>query len=224
MKNRLVLDIETAGKKWDDLDETSRKHLVRTCKGDATCEDQEREKLALWPVTGEVITIGMYNPDTKKAKVYFQAGGDTKEYEKDDAIYKTGTEKEILTWFWEAVRYYDQVITFNGRGFDAPWLIFRSMVHDIQPTKNLMPYRYEHREHCDLADQLSYFGSSRRFSLHLTMTALGITSPKEAGVEGADVTGMHEAGRFEEIADYCMRDVYATATLYAKWKQAHDFR
>jgi uncharacterized protein YprB with RNaseH-like and TPR domain len=51
-------------------------------------------------------------------------------------------------------------ITFNGRSFDAPFLIVRSAVHRIKPSVNLIPNRYD-KYHIDLFDQLSFYGVSR---------------------------------------------------------------
>lgn len=217
--NRLVFDIECTGKEFDTLDQESQKSLLRSAQSPEEIVD-EKMKTALWPVTGQIVAIGMLNIDTKNAKVYF--GGDTSktnDYEKNDVIYKEGNEKEILTWFWQDITHFDQFITFNGRGFDAPYILFRSMVHDIVPTIDLMPYRYDARKHCDLADQLSYYGAARRFSLHLYMQALGVVSPKEAGVSGSDVPLLFRKGEYEKIADYCMRDVYATGELFKKWEK-----
>ncbi len=224
MINKMVFDIECIGVDWDSLDETSQHNLLRNCNGDTACEKEEKEKLALWPVTGEIVAIGMLNPDTQNAKVYFVGKeGDTEEYEKDGVAYKMGSEKDVLVWFFDDLKYFDQVITFNGRGFDAPYILFRAMVHGVTPTFDLMPNRYGdyrsgYNAHLDLADQLSYYGSTRKFSLHLLTRALGITSPKEDGVDGQAVPRLFADGEYKTIAEYCMRDVYATEKLWRKWQ------
>ncbi|NIO19529.1 MAG: 3'-5' exonuclease, partial [Candidatus Aenigmarchaeota archaeon] len=110
--------------------------------------------------------------------------------EEDDVEYIADTEAGILRMFWEAVRHYDQIITFNGRGFDAPFLIIRSSIHKIQPTKELMPNRYN-LAHVDLLDLLTFYGAVRRkFSLHMWCKAFGIKSPKEEGVTGYEVSDL----------------------------------
>ena len=35
-------------------------------------------------------------------------------------------ETELLTQFWEVAKKYDSVVTFNGRGFDVPFIYLRS--------------------------------------------------------------------------------------------------
>jgi predicted PolB exonuclease-like 3'-5' exonuclease len=128
-----------------------------------------------------------------------------------------GTEQEILGHFWETVKKYTQFITFNGRGFDCPFLMLRSMLLDIKPSRNLVPYRYSTNESCDLMDQLSFYGAFRKFNLDFYCKGVGIKSPKSEGVTGLDVAPLFAEGRFREIAEYCLRDVRATAELYERW-------
>ena len=39
------------------------------------------------------------------------------------------------------------------------------------------------------------------------------------GVTGMDVKDLMEAGKYREIAEYCLRDVKATVDLYKIWKE-----
>ena len=72
-----------------------------------------------------------------------------------------------------------EIITFNGRGFDCPFILIRSAVHKIKPTKDLMPNRYN-GVHIDLLDQLTFYGASRRkFSLDMWCKTFGIKAPKK---------------------------------------------
>ena len=184
MSKKLVIDIETVGKDFDSLDETSKEYLLKFAE---SAEDIKaaREGLGFSPLTGEIVAIGMLNPDTSNGAVYFQSPEVLQEPLKEDGIeYIADTEAGILRRFWETVKYYDQIITFNGRGFDAPFIMLRSAVHRIKPTKELMPNRYN-LSHTDLLDQLTFYGSVRRkFSLHMWCKAFGIKSPKEEGVTG----------------------------------------
>lgn len=222
--NRLVFDIECVGVDFESLDDISQHSLLNNCKSEEECQ-KAKEGTALWPVTGKIVAIGMVNIDTNNAKIYFQGEeGKNEEYQKDGTTYKIGSEKEILEWFWKDVQYFDQIITYNGRGFDAPYILFRSMVHNLKPTINLMPNRYgDYRSgfnfHLDLLDQLSFFGATRKYSLHLICQALGITSPKEGGISGLEVPKLFKEKNFETIADYCMRDVFATGELFKKWEK-----
>ncbi len=236
MRKKVVFDIECVGVDFEALDEKSQHDLLRSARTDEE-RAAERERTGLYPVTGQVVAIGMLNPDTQRGKVLFavDADYDGGQSHRDDVLYvPCAGEKDLLEKFWEDMAAYDQVITFNGRGFDAPYLIIRSMVHEIVPSKDLMPSRYgDYRTgfnaHLDLADQLSFYGAMRRFSLHLYTTALGITSPKQEDEDGEIIDGMavqrlFNERKFETIADYCMRDVVATAALYERWQTVTSAR
>ena len=72
------------------------------------------------------------------------------------------------------------------------------------------------RPHTDLLDVISFFGASRKWNLDFACKAFGIESPKEHGMDGFSVGPYYRAGRMREIAEYCRRDVEATARLYQK--------
>lgn len=217
--SRLILDIETAGRELESLDEAVRQYMLR---GAETEEEVTavRESLSFYPHTGEVVAIGLLNPDTEKGAVYFQQplGAEAAlPFEEDGLRFEAGTEADILRKFWETVRSYSSVVTFNGRGFDCPFLLVRSALYNIKPTKELMPNRYSD-EHIDLMDRLHFFGAVRkRFSLDMWCRALGIESPK-GDITGYDVTGLFRQGRSLDIARYCGGDLRATRDLFFRWE------
>jgi predicted PolB exonuclease-like 3'-5' exonuclease len=49
---------------------------------------------------------------------------------------------------------------------------------------------------------------------HLAL-ALGIPTPKE-GIDGSQVFDFYKAGKLDEIADYCKRDVETTRAVYKR--------
>lgn len=216
--SRLVFDIETAGFPFDALDESQQEYLLHFARGE---DEKEAEKLktSLYPYTAEVVCIGMLNVDSGEARVHIQAPEGTEEWTSEDGktVFVPGSEVQVLTRFWEAVPRYQQVISFNGRGFDGPFLHVRSAVLGIPSTRNLVPYRYDFSNHCDLMDQLSFYGGYRKFSLDFVCKGFGIESPKGQGVTGLEVADLHREGRYREIAEYNHRDLIATCMLYRKW-------
>lgn len=217
---KVIFDIETVGEDFEKLDDASKEYLLKYSEKD---EDKElvRQSLAFYPLTGEIAAIGMLNPDTGKGVVYFQAPGAKIEKTKEESIeFIPGTEEEIIKQFWQTIKNYEQFVTFNGRSFDCPYIMIRSAIRKIKPTRNLMPYRYEPKEHVDLFDVLSFYGSVRRkFNLHMWCKAFGIKSPKESGVTGYDVGDMFHEGKFMEIARYCLGDLQATRELLSYWEK-----
>lgn len=218
MSKKIIIDIETIGKDFESFDEMSQEYLLKYAETDEEVAEA-KEALAFSPLTGEIVAIGMLNPDTDKGAVFFQSPDATTEpFEEEGIQFVADTEEGTLKRFWEAVRHYDQIITFNGRGFDAPFLMIRSAIHKIEPTKELMPNRYSSLSHVDLLDQLTFFGSVRRkFSLHMWCKAFGIKSPKEEGVTGLEVKSLFREGRYTDIARYCVGDLHATKELFKYW-------
>lgn len=220
----LILDIETAGIRWDSLDEAVHEYMLR---GAESPEDREtvKDTLAFYPQTAEIVAIGLLDVEKDKGAVYYQTPGvdPALPFEEEGIRFETGTEAEILVKFWEKTKSYKSVVTFNGRGFDAPFLLTRSAVHRIKPTKELMPNRFSD-EHIDLMDRLNFFGAvRRRFSLDMWCRTMGIKSPK-SGMSGDEVTGAFHDGRSLDIARYCAGDLRATRDLFDRWRNFMRFK
>ena len=220
--SRVILDIETLGFPLDAFDDVQQDYLLRF----AQTEEQRKEtmqKFSLYPTTARVIAIGMWNPDTLKGRILLNAEEKIDEDSADGtARFSSGDEKTILGQFWEDVAHYDQFITFNGRGFDCPFLMLRSAMLEVKPTRNLMPYRYESTVHCDLLDQLTFYGAMRKFNLDFYCKAFAIESPKAHGITGLDLGAIYEKGEFRRIAEYCLGDLHATAELFRRWNEYID--
>lgn len=214
---RVVIDIETLAYPLEFFDETQQEYLLKF----SDTEEKKLEtvqKFSLYPTTSQIITIGMLNPDTGHGKVLFQSEGKVDEISADGAVqFLSGTEYELLTWFWQDLAHYEQFITFNGRGFDCPFLMLRSAMLRVQPSRNLMPYRYDTKIHCDLLEQLTFYGALRKFNLDFYCKSFGIESPKSHGITGLDLRELYEKKRFKEIAEYNLGDLKATAELFLRW-------
>jgi len=216
--SRIVFDIETIGE-FEALDQDAQEYILKYDE-DEKKKSETKEKTALWPFTGQIVALALLNPDTNKGKVYFQAPNEEiKDFSGDNADFKACSEKEILENFWRDIRNYNQFITFNGRGFDCPYLMLRSAVLKVKPTKNLMPPRFSANFHIDLLDQLTFYSAFRKFTLDFYCRSLGIQSPKIKGISGEKVNQYFKEGKFLEIARYCLADVVATKELYQRWSE-----
>ncbi len=104
-----------------------------------------------------------------------------------------------------------------------PFLMIRSAILGIKPSKNLMSNRYLSLQkydavHVDLFDQLNFYGAVwKKFNLHMWTKAFGIKSPKEEGITGEDVNRIYKERKFLDIARYNLGDLKATKELYEKW-------
>jgi hypothetical protein len=221
--SRVVFDIETLALPLDSFNESSREYLFKFADTNEKVEETKRN-LNLHALTAQVVAIALVNPDSNMGKVIFQSDK-AEEFASSDGLiqFKSGTEKEILEEFWELIPSYHQFVTFNGRGFDCPFLMVRSALLNVQATRNLMPYRYDANQHCDLLEQLTFYNTTRRFNLDFYCKSFGIDSPKAHGISGLDMGKLIEAKRFRDIADYCLGDARATAELFRRWSQYLDF-
>ncbi len=230
----LVFDIETSALSLEHFDEAQQEYLFRDCEkiadepARAARRTEIQQQLNLWPFTAQVVCIAMLNAETARGQVLFTAA----DYE--DAADEAGPvefvacmdEAELLTAFWDVAKHYDAIVTFNGRGFDVPFVYLRSALLGVAISrKNWLGYRFQTEPHCDLAEQFTFYGVSgrdgaaRRFNLDFYCKAFGVDSPKSHGVTGMDVNALLAAGHYREIAEYCLRDVRATVQLYQIWKE-----
>jgi len=216
---KIVFDIETVGHLFDELDPATQEHLLRFARTEEE-EQKERDSLAFYPVTARVVTVAMLEEESDKAFVYYvtpERPPDKKMEGKTEYL-STANEKQLLELFWQRMAKYDQFVTFNGRGFDCPFLLIRSAINKVKPTRNLMPDRYRSQAHIDLMEKLTYLGATRRrFSLHMWCQAFRIKSPKQEGVGGAEIKDLFKQGRYFDIARYCLGDVWATRELFRAW-------
>ncbi|HUZ92375.1 MAG TPA: ribonuclease H-like domain-containing protein [Candidatus Paceibacterota bacterium] len=235
--NKLIIDIETVGEDFNALDHASQEALTRWIKKESAngeeykvALDELKTRLGFSPLTGEIVAIGVLDYYKDEGVVYFQAPGEKlKESQEGNMTFKPMGEKEMLEKFWDGARHYEHFITFNGRGFDAPFLMIRSAIHGIRPTKDLMRGRYLYQNnadavHIDLQDQLTFYGAVRRKGgLHLWSRAFGIESPKASGTTGDDVGRLFKEKKFLDIAKYNVGDLRATKALYEKWETHLNF-
>ena len=217
--SHVVLDIETVGFPVESFDEIQQKYLLKFAGTDAD-RTEAIQKLSLYPTTAQIIAVGMLNPETNRGKILFQSDELLDYYSDDELVhFKSGNEKDILEQFWLDIGHYDQFVTFNGRAFDCPFLMMRSAILQIQPTRNLMPYRYDASVHCDLLEQFTFYGALRKFNLDFYCKSFGIESPKMQGVTGLDMKELTKEKRYREIAEYNLWDLKATAELFRRWEK-----
>jgi DNA polymerase elongation subunit (family B) len=231
---RLVFDIETSALPLEGFDEAQQEYLFRELEkledeaARATRRAEILRQFNLWPFTAQVVCVAMLNVDSLRGQVLFTAEDfETNAQEGGPVEFvPCMDETELLTAFWDVAKHYDEIVTFNGRGFDVPFLYLRSaLLNVLISKKNWLGYRFATEPHCDLAEQFTFYGVSgregaaRRFNLDFYCKAFGIDSPKSHGVTGMDVNALLAEGKYREIAEYCLRDVRATVELYRVWKE-----
>jgi hypothetical protein len=227
----LVFDIETVGCEFENLSESQQEFLLRYAEQETESSKKEtmienvKRCLSLYPFTAKIVCLALMNTETNKTLVLFENQSDESwESEEDDVKYQSSSEAEILTKFWKYSAKAEKLISFNGRGFDLPFVMMRSAMLRIKPGKNFIKNRYDSSTHIDLLEQFTFYGLTKKFNLDFYCHAFGIDSPKEQGITGMDVKELYKAGRIKDIAIYCGRDVSATYQLYKIWDEYLNLR
>ena len=128
--------------------------------------------------------------------------------------------------FWTGWAKYDRptLVSFNGRGYDLPLLELAAFRYGLS-----LPYwfnieaksfeqarnRYNTGVHMDLCDILTNFGAMR-LSGGLNLMAQLLGKPGKTGVDGSQVQDMYDAGKTQEINDYCRCDVLDTYFVFLR--------
>lgn len=217
MPSKVILDIETAGVDWNALSQQTQAYLLKYAETEKETQEA-KNSLSLWAPTSKVVVVGLLNPITNRAMILSEGSPDETPTEgrRDQILIShfRGDEAAILNKFWELIPNYDQYITFNGRRFDCPFLMQRSLILGLTPSRNLDSRRYTITPHCDLLEVLTFFGATRRFTLQFWCQTLGIEDPKATFGDGARVQEAYQEGRVADIIDYNLADLVATARLY----------
>ena len=111
------------------------------------------------------------------------------------------------------------LVTWNGRGFDLPVLLLRSLGHGLRWPWYYDETGYRDRRsaegHLDLGDFLADHGAARMTSLDGAARLIGLPG-KGDGIDGSQVEGLYQAGQIEALHRYCLSDVAQTAFLYLR--------
>jgi predicted PolB exonuclease-like 3'-5' exonuclease len=112
------------------------------------------------------------------------------------------------------------LVTWNGRGFDLPVLMLRSLRYGVSAPwyyrKSGYRYRYSTDRHIDLCDVLADHGATRMTSLHGAARLVGL--PGKDGVDGSQVEALYRTGQMEALRGYCLSDVAQTAFLFLRYR------
>jgi 3'-5' exonuclease len=218
----IAFDIEVAGFPWEEVDEITRGYLLSR-EGEKERRESVPDRTGLYPGLGKIIAIGMWLIAEDRGLILLEGKSEeTRDWSKvPNAKIFRGEEKELLAEFWRLVARtpkagIPRLVSYNGRGYDGPMLSIRSAQLGVRPSRNLLGNRYSIAEHCDLMEVLSFMGVTReRYSLEYWCRRFDVESPK-GSIDGSQVSRVYRAGRIDDIGEYCLRDVRATAQLYQK--------
>ncbi len=210
----MVFDIETVGKKFEELDEVEQDYLLNNLERATEDKEEAKKKTGLYSIFGKVCAIGAFNPGSQKGMVLLIGDKDLVP-EKENYTYKIfKEEKDLLAEFWNIAKEYELFVTYNGDNFDFPYLIIRSGINRVK-----VPFEVKKWGSDKFIDLFNRIKQSHGYKLEILCKAFGIENPKEAGVHGGDVNELFDKKDFQRIADYVARDAYSTSQLYLIWKE-----
>ena len=217
-RKTLVFDIETVpGIDLAQAPEAVTRSVARSAE---RYGDDPDKVMGLSPYFGKVVSLAFGegegsgdDPDQPPVTclVVPPPGREDAEY---PAWIRPMSEPELLRAFWQLAGSAELVVSFNGRGFDVPFLVIRSLVHGIPARVDLLSSPYSLRPHLDLFRLIGHGrGGLGSTSLDVVCWALGIDSPKDA-MDGSQVAPAYARGEIERIAEYNAADVRATTAVY----------
>jgi hypothetical protein len=218
MMTKITLDIETIPAQGQAAHEYIAKTVKppKTMKVKATIDKWHAEdkagaiieeigKTSFDGAFGQIVCIGFAIDDSEAISVHDMA------------------ESKVLTGFNEALSsipvsdwYTTTIIGHNVADFDLRFLYQRYIVNGIKPhpiiTRAAKAKKWDSEKVFDTMAEFSGIGKS--ISLDKLCFALGMEG--KGDISGADVWPMVQAGRLEEVAEYCRHDVTITREVFKR--------
>lgn len=182
-------------------------------------EAEARKFMGLSPFFGKVVSIAVGDGDVEPGDgeddvAVLAVPPDGAQIDDCPPWLRLMSEADMLSAFWALCSRAETVVSFNGRGFDVPFVVTRSLIHGIPARVDLVSQRFALRPHLDLFEILTQRGRGPS-KLDVVCWALGIESPKEH-MDGSMVAPAYARGEIVKIAEYNRHDVRATSAVYRK--------
>lgn len=193
-------------------DETKRK--AKRVEAEQVFNDGLDKKMATDRALCQVVCfVGyQYNTDTNELKSTIQLAGN----DPDD-------EHRCVSCAWEFIHKATlnrvPVVTFNGKGFDLPVLLFRAMILDIAvqgSTYVKLTNKWNvTKDHYDLMQVLvgNIPQTGRNLDFYLRLFGVGA---KPNDFDGSQVYETWQAKEYDKIREYCESDVLNTCQLFSR--------
>lgn len=172
--------------------------------------DDRFRDLALRAEHGRLLAIGIIVEDDNRIIQHGVLGRD-----RASMLFHTD-EARTLASFWRLIADFnlrrDLLIGHNILDFDLPFLCKRSAICGVRPSVNFCFRRFQQQP---IYDTMWEWNNWRKgIKLHELAEAFGIESSKTGGIDGSRIYDYFCAGRHNEIAHYCARDVECVREIY----------
>lgn len=163
-------------------------------------EEQYLKRLSLSAITARVLCIGFALEPPLDAPAEILSGDET----------------AILKQFWALVERSDVLIGHNVLDFDLKFIVQRSTIHRIKPSRDIPFARFRNAPVFDTMQEWTRWGREG-VSLEGLALVLGLASPKQ-GMDGSKVYPAFVAGQLDQIYHYCRGDVETVRRVYRRLK------
>jgi hypothetical protein len=178
----------------------------------AAWEQDRIKQYSLSPLTGRVVAVGVASDPP---------GDFVEEIVTESLIARTeADERDLLTKLWIRCASADPLVTWNGMGFDVPFLLTRSAILGVPTPRHSLLKRYATAAHYDVKMVVNGWDSykSRGTTLDDWAQAFGLGGKS---AHGSQVYEMYRAADFASIGAYAADDARLTLALYHR--VAHVF-
>lgn len=207
----LVFDIETVP--GIDLSEVPDAVVKAVARAAERNDGDEGKVMSLSPYYGKVVSLAFGDADSDTVTTLVVPPPGREHDPLPDGV-RAMTEAELLRSFWHLADAAELVVSFNGRGFDVPFLVTRSLILGVPARVDLVSSPFSLRPHLDLYRVIGHGrGGLGGASLDVICWALGVQSPK-GELDGSMVAPTYARGDIEAIATYNAADVRATAAVF----------
>lgn len=177
--------------------------------------EEEYLKTACDANLGRILCIGYSEQNETGAIVSHGCFGwqpETKTFETSEEI--------LLAEFWAYLTSFktgtDLIIGHNIMDFDLPFIVQRSIILGVRPTVDFYFGKYREAPIFDTMRVWDCWKWGGATSLKKLAYALGLECPKAGGIDGGNLYEAYLERRYEEIYQYCMRDVKVTRNAWRK--------
>ena len=111
------------------------------------------------------------------------------------------------------------LVTWNGDGFDLPWLWRRAVMHRGSLLADYIPHGERGRLGWRSLDLMKYWAGSNGFgsgAFHKMAAVADFLGIECSPVDGSAVAGLYREGKVDEIVQHCVDDVAALRSIHQR--------